>query len=360
MGKSTTVDKLLIANSTGRQCSDEGTIPDYRNGTLKCGDMTMWLVSERKNETGIETRREEGTESVSLRLKNLVFFRALEDPHKEINNSCETDMAIYKSTYQCELLSNESTKIRVLELDVPGFFGEDAAGYEMDVEERAKTVTRTDLSIMRKILHIKNANHLDFNRIVPDKGSLKRTSQNLKMEIGIMEKYFGRSIFNSMVVVATFPSDVYEAISEGTLLSFPEKSFKETRVHFQEAMRSVLGSDDVPEPPIIFISLHDTCEKVLHKVQEAKVPQDRLQLAFSRLVCSRCGIKTKFEGQGLEMGVSSHEEWCEVPLDETTCHPVIIPKYSNLVVSLTLLPSIIMWVGGRVLQLWMKCAFIAR
>ena len=130
MGKSTTVDKLLIANLTGNQYSEashEDTIPDYEKGTLKHGDMTMWLVSEREDET----------ESVSLRLKNLVFFRALKDPHKEINNSRETGMAIYKATYQCELLSNESTKIRVL--DVPGFFGEDAAGDEKDVEERAKT-----------------------------------------------------------------------------------------------------------------------------------------------------------------------------------------------------------------------------
>ena len=149
-----------------------------------------------------------------------------------------------------------------------------------------------------------------------------------------MEKYFGRSIFNSMVVVATLSLAAYESISEDTPVSFSEKLFRETRVHFHEAMQSVFSSD-VPEPPIIFISLRDTCEEVLRKVQEAKVPQDRLQLAFSHSICSRCGVKTKFEGkdQDLEMGISSYKDESGVrviPSNETTCHPVIIPKYSEL------------------------------
>ena len=326
MGKSTTVDKLLIANSTGRQYSEasqEDPIPDFERGTLKHGDMTMWHVSDDESDK----------RSVAKRLKNLIFFKALENSHKEINQS-RTGNDMYGRTLNCELLSNESTRVRVL--DVPGFFGVDAAdGSHHDLGERAVSAANADLGIMRKILRIKTAYHLNFSRIVyflPDKGSLKRASHNLKMEIATMEKYFGRSIFDSMVVVATFSTAVYEAVPEGTVFRFTENLLSETQHHFQEAMHSVFNFDDTPRPPIVFISLNDTCEDILYTIQKAEVREERLQLSFSRSLCTRCGIKTKFEGKDQdEIGACSFEDQPEViPLDESTCHPLMIPKYSKL------------------------------
>ena len=156
MGKSTTVDKLLIARLPGsaveaaeagivepqgqdwqaeagtaeqqgrdRQEEEEGPVltPDSRK--LKHSDLIMWLISDKEFES----------DRVSMRLKNLVFFRSLEDSHKEINGSRESNMHIYNSTINCELFSNETTKIRVL--DVPGFFGRDAAGEAEDLHTRA-------------------------------------------------------------------------------------------------------------------------------------------------------------------------------------------------------------------------------
>ena len=350
MGKSTTVDKLLIARLQGsaaeagiaepqgqdwqaeagtaeqqgrdRQEDEEGPVltPDGRK--LKHSDLIMWLISDKEFES----------DRVSMRLKNLVFFRSLEDSHKEINGSRESNMHIYNSTSNCELFSNETTKIRVL--DVPGFFGRDAAGEAEDLHARGRAAQDTDLSIMRKILRIKSVHSLNFRRVVyflPDKGSLDRTSHNLIMEIGIMEKYFGRAIFDNMVVAATLPSLVYKAITNEDFNMFSDRSaFENTTHHLQEAIKIIFkDSEDIPEPPLIFVSLFDTCEAVLEKVQRAKVKEEHVQLMLSRSVCSRCGVKIFKEGKDdAEAAFIPLNQSGAIAEEDSTCHPMLVPKYS--------------------------------
>ena len=326
MGKSTTVDKLLIAQLLGAQQLGQGDVLpvyDRERRRLVCDDMTMWLISDK----------EFNLDRVSLRLKNLVFFRSVENSHKEINSSRESNMHIYESTDQCELLSNETTKIRIL--DVPGFFGKNAAREERNLSQRMEETRKTDLETMRKVLRIKNVHGLNFNRIVyflPDKGSLKRTSQNLIIEIQIMEKYFGRAIFDSMVVVATLPTEVYDLIEDENKTLFTEANFEQTRKHLQEAIHMVFKCSDVPEPPLIFISLFDTCEAVLHKVQSSHVKQERIQLEFSCCLCTRCGVIVVEEGQGEDKAahVLHKNRQGSISQDESICHPLMVPKYTKV------------------------------
>ena len=355
MGKSTTVDKLLIASLPGsaveaaeagiaepqgqdwqaeagtaeqqgrdRQEEEEGPVltPDGRK--LKHSDLIMWLISDKEFES----------DRVSMRLKNLVFFRSVENSHKEINSSRESDMHIYESTSNCELFSNETTKIRVL--DVPGFFGRDAAGEAEDLHARGQAAQNTDLSIMRKILRIKSVHSLNFRRVVyflPDKGKLVRTSHNLIMEIGIMEKYFGRAIFDNMVVAATLPSEIYGMITDENVDMFSDRSvFERTTHHLQEAIKKIFkDSEDIPEPPLIFVSLFDTCEAVLQKVQRAKVREERIQLELSRSVCSRCGVKIFKEGKDdAEATYIPVNQSGAIAEEDSTCHPMLVPKYSKV------------------------------
>ena len=257
VGKTTTVDKLLIAGLPGQQlphpeASTEGVEPDFKHQTTACDEMVMWLISDKDFDL----------ERVSTRLKNLTFFKTLKEPHREVNNAREADMHVYKSTQQPELLSNEQTRIRVL--DVPGFFGRDPARDDANLEERMADIQKSDLATMRKVLRIKTAHNFKFNRIVyflPERGSLKRTSQHLITEIAIMEKYFGSSIFDSMVAVATFPPDVYKHIPDNNRNLFEDSQREETEEHLQEALGIVFKSDP-PKPPIVFISLFDTCEMI--------------------------------------------------------------------------------------------------
>lgn len=331
MGKSTTVDKLLIAKLAGMQHPEQQeTVArlDTDRNTLTHGDMTMWLVSDKDFDF----------DKVNVRLKNLVFFRSLKNPHQEVNTARQANMHIYESTNHCELLSNETTKIRIL--DVPGFFGRDAASPSgIDLKARALATNSKDLGMMRKVLHIKQAHNLKFSRIVyflPDKGSLKRTSQNLIQEVGIMEHYFGRAIFNSMVVAATLSSDAYEHIPDDGKKLFSERQFQETRDRLQEAIRQFFPDDDLPKPPIIFISLFDTCESILHQIQSAKVKETTIQLELRKSVCARCGVMIVEEGKN-EVETEPKAAICtysnqlgSIAHNESTCHPLMILKYSKL------------------------------
>ena len=73
MGKSTTSDKLVIANLNnlnyrGEQHSDE-SVEGVR---VALSDLSMWLISDAEGEM----------DGVTTRLKNLVMFRGLEKPHE--------------------------------------------------------------------------------------------------------------------------------------------------------------------------------------------------------------------------------------------------------------------------------------
>ena len=336
VGKSTTVDKLLTANifemsGDAADGDDDSTGPTYDHISRKIThrDLVMWMASAEDRNTN--------------RLKNLLFARNLKDPHREIDRLRE-DMDLYKSTSQCELLSNESTRIRVL--DIPGFFGEDAVCDDnvCNVEERAQATVGTDLSTMRKIIRITKTHNLNFRRIVyflPDKGVPKRVSQNLKMEIAIMEKYFGRSIFDSMVVVATRSSDFYEVATDESKMNFSDSQLGIFQDCLQKAIQSVFKPpDDVPKPPIISISLFDTCEHIFQKIQKAPVKQESIQLAFKKSICTRCGIGIYYEARGTYHEAQDNDEdiaLCSYStpskgmlLDESTCHPIMVPKYTTV------------------------------
>ena len=333
-GKSTTVDKLLIARLPGKEHiqqeqadtgSEAGITHDPHNRALRHENMTMWLISDKDFDL----------DRVSMRLKNMVFFRSLENPHTEINSIRESGMHIYESTRNCELFSNELTRLQVL--DVPGFFGHEAAGQATvkDLSSHVVAVKEFDLLTMRKILRIKSTHNFKFNRIVyflPVKGSLKRTSQDLIIELGVMKEYFGRPIFESMVVVATYPSDTYEYLEDDGRNLFPESKVQNTRRHLREALQDVFKCDDVPDPPIIFISLFDSCEEILRKVQTAPVKQDMLNLKFSSSICSRCDVKIIDEGAGKGQSscCSFSDQYGAIALDESTCHPMMVPKYSTI------------------------------
>ena len=218
LGKTTTADKILLANPKGKIYSYNQPQPNISievDGTneapiLHYEDLSMWHVS---NEAG-------DTEMVQKRLKNLVFCRSLADPHKEVSRLREQSGI----TKYCELLSNDTSKVRVL--DVPGFFGSETKITGSDLYGRAEAVASRNLQIMRKILHIKEVYNFKFNRIVyflPEQGVLNRHSQILQMDIEAMETYFGRSIFDCMVVAATHPTSSYEFFPEGIDLAILSK-----------------------------------------------------------------------------------------------------------------------------------------
>ena len=251
LGKSTTVDKLLVAKPRGEnyqeaQHADPEVEPSGER--MRADNLTMWLISG-------------DVEAAEQRLKNMIFCRSIEPRHVEINKIHEKSSP---ATNKCELLSNEATRLRIL--DVPGFFGNDAGkgtnrshpGQSLSPTlTSAQSIAYTDLGIMRNILQIQSAMCMKFKRIVyflPEKGPLVRPSGDLQLQLNTMIHYFGESIFDCMVLAATVSASSYKKFREDAVI-FDEDDFQNTEKYFQEALGQILPNRErLPKPPIIFVS----------------------------------------------------------------------------------------------------------
>jgi hypothetical protein len=324
MGKSTTSDKLVIANLNDRNYRGEQHPDESEEGVrVAMSDLSMWLISDVEGEMDRVTRR----------LKNLIMFRGLEKPHEEVNsfyNSLDG-----QATIKSQLISNETTTVRVL--DVPGFFGEAQSGAAdaKDIDtESVERVTSKGLAIMREVLRIQATMQMNFRRIVyfiPERGPLERAHQVLQIEMELMVHYFGKSIFDCMVLVATVNPDVYQYIPPD-VVPFSNDAERKTRNKFDETLKRVLPKGErLPseKPPIIFLSMNDSCEDIFWKIKHAPVIIDRVRLAFDHPTCSRCGIKAKFirDKQTKVACYAGEDPMKSIPYEESLCHPLIIPKY---------------------------------
>ena len=165
-GKSTTADKLLIANPS--QHPYEGGVPqrdpvlNEESRQLKMDDITMWLLHASKEpptDAHGKVIDQDNLQCAQTRVKCLVYFRNKQDPHKKVNEARSTKMNIFSSTKDCEVLSNETSKVRVM--DVPGFFDGTSV-----ILEGQNNLEVNNLDIMRRIVRIQTTLGMKFHRIL--------------------------------------------------------------------------------------------------------------------------------------------------------------------------------------------------
>lgn len=338
-GKSTTADKLLIANPT--QHAYEAGLPqrepvlNEEDRQLKMDDITMWLLHASKvapdNAMQGKVMEQDNLQIAQTRIKCLVYFRNKVDPHKEVNKARSTGMNIFSSTKECEVLSNETSKVRIV--DVPGFFDKASLVLQRHGPESSlQNLEVNNLDIMRRIVRIQTTLGMKFHRILyflPSRGPLERADAHLKLELEWMMHYFGKYIFQCLVLVATVPYYISEDEDYPEHKKFPEKAVEGSRILFKEALTEVFSSipdDPVPDPPLIFISMTDSCERILEKVKSAYNTDVSLNLEFNPTTCTHCGIKV-----GVVKGqkVTCHFNTDTIPYEESTCHPKLVAKYSR-------------------------------
>ena len=320
-------------NDKGVPSSDENEVrsknPEdvirYKNG-IAVKDLLFWTVG------GIDEIKEE---PIILYLKQLALYRTIDDPHLSVNNYRKM-LGVNSFTTSCQLISNEVTKVRVL--DVPGFFSMQSSNQpsRSSIEDASENCTRGHLAVMREIIRIQYAVEIKFNRILyflPVRGPLEKASEVLNQELLTLVRYFGKSIFESMVIVATAPSRVSgRSDMRGKL--FVEEDIEVTREHFRVVLKNVLPlctKETLPNPPIIFISMLDECEEIVEKVRGAKVAQNSLELSFDPGVCIKCPCSIEeIEGERLLCIPKGNNKITSIHHDESTCHPLFIPEHSEL------------------------------
>ncbi|XP_064390331.1 uncharacterized protein LOC135338205 [Halichondria panicea] len=316
MGKSTTADRLLVVDSVAG--ADDVTPVEKEGGNTQLDDILIWTLGGRSVED-VEKR-------VKFFLGNRAVGLTMVDPENTSLDSAAKD---------CVLLSNENTRIRVL--DVPGFHSSLSSSQQVAALD-LQVANQSNLGIMRQILRIQAIKKLRFHRIIyflPYRGVCERADKSFQEEIEVMYHYFGRLIFDSMIVIAT------ERRQKSTLNAINQEEIEEIRVTLNRIFQLALAKpdqnpdevQDIPEPPIIYLSLEESNSDVLKRLQKTEVANmDGLQLHLHENTCACCSLKlgvyktpTGFEPVSIQESDGSLS-----PYDQSQCHPLIIPKYSKV------------------------------
>ena len=210
--------------------------------------------------------------------------------------------SLYPTTRKCKLMSNEDTKIRVL--DVPGFsfFGEPDS---------------INLQIVRWIIRA----HIDFKLMVrqivyflPVRGTLKKADETLQKELRALCHYFGKKVFNCIVVAATLPGSQRYQVS-----GFNHDDYDITKRAFLCALKAITGNKDIACPPVIYIGLHKDTDEILSKIQCASVLKEST-LSINEGVCACCSIRI-ISNDNKRVCVMTAGGYV-TPYTESKCHPL--------------------------------------
>ena len=314
-GKTTTSDKMVIAMELGME-----------DRKLTAKELSLWDTRTTKD---LKKGYFKGHEASQV----------LEDPQKYLDDF-RRELNLNGITKSCQLVSNDVTKMRIL--DVPGFFSDDEVQDSLVqpsslLENDIHKFTCNHLAIMRDILRVQSTMRMKFRRILyflPVKGPLVRSSMILRQELILLARYFGRSIFDSMVLVATVQTRFSKMKAlQGEL--FTEEESTATQLAFQNTLEGILASypvadgDDgsTPCPPVVFISLLNTGEEIVDMVRRAQVRKDCLELKFEPGICIKCPCTINWlENEKVEVIPTGNGEGPVIPYSDSVCHPIFLPR----------------------------------
>ena len=228
-------------------------------------------------------------------------------------------------------------------LDVPGFFG--VQDEECDtmprqpapsLEEDIHRGTDNHLRIMRDILRIQSTMKMAFRRILyflPVRGPLGRQTRVLRQELLLLTRYFGPTIFEFMVLIATVPPRYSTMDIPGGILS--DKELEDTKLVFKKTLEKILMAYPlykIPlDPPVVPISLLDTGKSIVEKIKAAKVHGNYLELAFDAGVCAKCSCTIQWaEKEKVDCIPVGRDESFVTPYEKSLCHPIFLLKNCSL------------------------------
>lgn len=217
---------------------------------------------------------------------------------------------------RCKLLANEASNIRVL--DVPGFSD---SGSLQKSTGRKLSVCEGNLQIIRWVVRSQIESQLKVKRIVyflPVRGYLEKADGTLQEELKILYYYFGKEVFDRIVVAATMPNM--------PVLGFEEEDFERTKHVFQLALDHAIPEEKVICPPIVHIGFNDSPKDCISKITCSSVlKNDIVSLQFKKNVCARCS-GTIICNEKVD---AAYSDGTKIRHAESKCHPFFVPKYST-------------------------------
>ena len=145
-------------------------------------------------------------------------------------------------------------------------------------------------------------------------------------ELKVMHHFFGTSIFENMVVVATNPKRKQYALND--------EDRRETQQLFHNALKLAIGDENVFCPPLIYIALSDTGKDILGAIESAPVKSKKgMEVKYRDYVCTKCAARIRFlvfpgSIQLTRFGVI-YGDGETINYEHSKCHTKFVPKYTG-------------------------------
>ena len=195
-------------------------------------------------------------------LQKTTHTTTVEEQHKHLITADDVEENFLTVTKMLETATNETTKVRVL--DTPGFYtSQDKYG--------PPEVRKVCNEIVTRSADKQSANKLQVRRVVyflPQRGILEKAYVGIQDELRLMHHFFGKNIFNCMVLIATNHKP-FQKILLG------EEHYDQTRQVFIKAFKIATKKSLSKCPPIVYIGIDDEDTNVLERIQTAEVLIDK-------------------------------------------------------------------------------------
>ena len=230
--------------------------------------------------------------------------------------------SIQSTTTTCQLIANKDLKICVL----------DVKGFSDSYTTLENGVYLGNLQIVRDVLRVQQDQNITFNRILyflPCRGIPEKIDGYLQEELRVLHYFFGKNIFQCMVIVLTNnPLENLALHLDDSSVEFAKKVFVEG---VKESCKLTLDKC----PPIVHININDSSEEVRRKIISADVIEaPRKKLVAAEHVCMKCASKILPPTSSNDTNktvVIDGKSGKRVQINDSYCHPEMIPKHSTLV-----------------------------
>ena len=268
---------------------------------------------------------EEGQGRQLEHMKDDVFEKIEGDSTTETSEvAFPTGDRVDSVTRSCTVVSNEFTKIRVL--DTPGFAD--------SKETKITGVLKGNLQIFRSILRSTGENSLAFRRVLyflPQRGPMERAEATLQEELKLIYGYLGNDVFKRMIIVVTYYKKAQQIPDEEDI-----QMTKEAFMSCLEAITDDHGEGIIDKcPPLLHIPYNE--KSLIAKIKGARVLCDSpmaIKIVDNR--CIKCSAKlissTTSTGRHIVRVVINEggTEQTVMPNRESKCHPQFIPRHSRI------------------------------
>ena len=267
---------------------------------INSGDAAQSTESMKENVTGCKAAQ----------------LRDVSDTAQESEKTFEVGDGTASITNKCHVICNDCSLVRVV----------DTPGLAHTIRTKKFGVLEGNLQVVRSILRIQQDLNLNFRRILyflPARGPFTRAGGVLQEEIKVLHGFFGESIFNVMVIIATYDKE------DSDSLTFNKAKIDKTAAAFMDASTAITGVILPKCPPILYLPFSES--DILDKVKSAEVIDDKpLETLVIEGRCIKCAAKLVFDNETKQITHIVTERGKEIPVEETKCHPFFIAKYSYL------------------------------